>query len=81
MTNGVLVSRMPRVVLGRDAEPDAWLLCDDYPVGATKDDDRRAGGRTACASSGPTRARSSSSCRSTSEGTQDPAIRSASAAA
>jgi len=36
MTNGVLVSRMPEEFWEVMRAADAWLLCDDYPVGATK---------------------------------------------
>ena len=38
MTNGVLVSRMPDTFWDAMRETGAWLLCDDYPVGATKED-------------------------------------------
>ena len=38
MTNGVLVSRMPEEFWEAMRAADAWLLCDDYPVGATKDE-------------------------------------------
>ncbi len=38
MTNGVLVSRMPESFWDAMRESGAWLLCDDYPVGATKED-------------------------------------------
>lgn len=37
MTNGVLVSRMPDSFWDAMRETGSWLLCDDYPVGATKD--------------------------------------------
>jgi len=37
MTNGVLVSRMPESFWAAMRETGAWLLCDDYPVGASKE--------------------------------------------
>jgi len=37
MTNGLLVPRMRESFWDAMRAADAWLLCDDYPVGATKD--------------------------------------------
>jgi len=37
MTNGVLVPRMRDSFWDAMRAADAWLLCDDYPVGATRD--------------------------------------------
>ena len=38
MTNGVLVGRMPDSFWNAMRETGSWLLCDDYPVGATKEE-------------------------------------------